>query len=291
MTKDQTTKPLNDIGLNAFSRWFKRSTDEFWMAMADASICIASNNSAFLSISSHLKGNDLLLFLPQLLLTVTRRELITLLSSKGYAWSRVETPISRKANLERLSWKILNCNAVYHDVGIFWLLDRFNGLHCYYDGHLEEISLPTENQIVDLVVAPKYLWILTAVGEIYVRAGISHPVGTGWVELSTLQFSQKNWLLHVTLAANSSWAVDVIGQVYFRLGDNGPPTLLSPAWSLVDDSDVKFLRTYAGPCTFMVWAIDMQNNVYARGGVSSDFLIGTAWTKVSGINAAHLALR
>ena len=140
------------------------------------------------------------------------------------------------------SWLQLYCNAVYHDVGVFWLIDRKFQVQCYYDGRLEKISSPTDNKVVGLAVAPQYLWLLTNFGEIFIRAGQVNPVGTGWVELSTLQFGPKNRLCHVSLGSGSAWACDIHGQVYFRLGDNGPPTLLTPAWSLVDDSRVRFHR-------------------------------------------------
>jgi Propeller len=41
----------------------------------------------------------------------------------------------------------------------------------------------------------------------------------------------------------------------------------------------------------MVWALDVEHNVYFREGVRSDFLIGSAWVKVPFTKATQLAIR
>ena len=96
--------------------------------------------------------------------------------------------------------------------------------------------------VLQLSVTMSYLWLLTEDGQIYVRAGNSHPVGNGWVQLSTLQFQPTNCLCHVALGLEVAWACDQRGHVYYRCGENGPPTLMPPAWIQLDPIDIFFQK-------------------------------------------------
>lgn len=96
--------------------------------------------------------------------------------------------------------------------------------------------------MAQLSVTMNYLWLLTEAGQIFVRAGNSHPVGNGWVQLSTLQFQPTNSLCHVALGLEVAWACDQRGHAYYRCGENGPPTLMPPAWIQLDPVDISFQK-------------------------------------------------
>ena len=137
---------------------------------------------------------------------------------------------------------MLNANGLTaSDDHTVWLVDDKNLLfsHSKDGAQLEQVSLPTEEPIEHLAVSCRHLWLVTQQGNVFIRVtASSSPDGAnGWVGLSTLQF-QSSQLRRISLGTDVAWACDDHGQVYFRYGDNGPPTLLSPAWILVDDGGI-----------------------------------------------------
>ena len=211
----------------------------------------------------------------------------------GYAWSDAGRLLGgSNVNLSRGPWRLVNCaGGGGSDRVVIWLMSRKNRLHCFHSGSLEQISLPTDSRIVQLIASGRYLWLLTVRGELFIRSGICKPQGVGWIQLSTAQFEKRGNLTHVALAADAAWACDNCGAIYFRFGDNGPAAILPPAWIRIDDCQIRFQRVYAGSTFFMVWAVDSGGSVYARDAVSKDMLIGTGWILVPGIKAVQLAVR
>lgn len=138
-------------------------------------------------------------------------------------------------NNNQQTWRLVNAGGMVSSSrrqGTFWLVDTDNRLFCYHDERLEKVSVPTEDAIEHMpATAQRRLWLLTAGGSIFVRAGCDeNPIGSGWVRFPTLQFEPDNAMRYVSLGFHQAWACDSRGLVYFRSGDNAPPTLLSPAW-------------------------------------------------------------
>lgn len=147
---------------------------------------------------------------------------------------------TRESNVD--SWKIIN-TASFNDEeksGIVWLVDDKNRLFCSFNDQLEQMSLPTDSPIQQLSVKGNHLWLLTTLGKIFVRVANSNPIGSGWVSLPNGQFQSSNRLSFVSLGSDLAWACDQYGHTYFRSGDNGPPTLMAPAWIAVDEVDIFF---------------------------------------------------
>lgn len=125
-----------------------------------------------------------------------------------------------------------------HDT--LWLMDDRNLLYSYHERKLEQVALPTEEAIERLTVTADHLWLVTEEGNVFIRVTGSNSAGAGgngWVNLSTLQF-QTSQLRRISLGSDLAWACDDHGRIYFRSGDNGPPTLLSPAWIAVDEGGI-----------------------------------------------------
>jgi len=247
------------------SMLFKRPNPEFRLAVAENRIFLGQSSSTNISIGEHLTG---------------------------YAWNAVDWTVGCNINgVGGPVWRMLNASGVNSDNRrIIWLEDSKNRLYCYHHHQLEHISLPNDAAVVQLSVTMSYLWLLTEGGQIYVRAGSSHPVGNGWVPLSTLQFQPTNFLVHVALGLEVAWACDQLGHVYYRCGENGPPTLMPPAWIQLDPIDISFQKIYVGPSNFMVWALDANNEVYVREGILPNFPIGSDWAKIHGVAAVQLCI-
>lgn len=142
------------------------------------------------------------------------------------------------------SWRIINV-ASFNDEdksGIVWLVDKKNRFFCSFNDQLEQLSLPTDSPIQQLSVKGNNLWLLTTMGKIFVRVADSNPIGSGWVNLPNAQFQSSNKLSFISLGSDLAWACDQYGHVYFRSGDNGPPTLMTPAWIAVDDDTNIFFK-------------------------------------------------
>lgn len=50
-------------------------------------------------------------------------------------------------------------------------------------------------------------------------------------------------------------------------------------------------QIYVGPSNFMVWALDVDSEVYVRQGIQPNFPIGSDWAKIQGVQAVQLCLR
>lgn len=200
----QVVLPVN-LPLNKSTRWldlssvFKRQSLQFDMTITETRIFLA------------VIGSSLLL---------TARNVI------GYTWNRA---VLEHEDVNR--WRMLNAPAEK----TLWLVDDKNRLYCRSESHLEQIALPTDDAIEHLAASPQHLWLVTDQGTVFIRTdSISNANEVGWTQLSTLQFQPDNQLRRISIGTNLAWACDDLGQIYFRYGDNGPPTLLSPAWLAVD---------------------------------------------------------
>lgn len=243
---------------------FKRQSSRFELALTNSRICLA------------LLGSSLL---------ITAQNLI------GYSWEKFAWANGLYYN-DVQSWHKISANGFNHEdkVGVVWLIDDKQRLYCFYgDEQLEQVSLPTDSPIRHLSVIGNQLWLLTTDGEIFVRVKNLNPVGSGWVNLSTAQFQSSNKLRYVSLGPELAWACDQHGQIYFRSGDNGPPTLLAPAWIAVDELDISFKEIHVSS-SLAVWALDNNGCVYVRQGVTRQLPIGTGWNLVNGVEATQLAV-
>lgn len=113
--------------------------------------------------------------------------------------------------------------------GALWLVNTENKLFRHYDNQLEQINLPNGDTVRHLSASSEHLWLVTETGDVFIRTTNSN-LSSSWTQLSTLQFQPDSKLRRISLGQDCAWACDDGGRVYFRYGDNGPPTLLSPAW-------------------------------------------------------------
>lgn len=164
----------------------------------------------------------------------------------GYAWEDIDWMFANTGHTVAM-WRMVCATGfdTRNQSGVVWLMDRDNRLYCYYGDNMEQVSLPSENRIVQLAVMGQHMWLLTANGDVFIRAGNTSPVGTGWVQLSTLQFHPGNHLCHVALCYESAWACDHHSKIHYRSASNGPPTLLAPAWIPIEGPAICFRKVLA----------------------------------------------
>ncbi|XP_069698641.1 tectonin beta-propeller repeat-containing protein 2 isoform X2 [Periplaneta americana] len=222
----------------------------------------------------------------------------------GHQW----TKSVMKHHMPSLKWQKISAEGIYEDKGQLWLLstagDVFSSCPNSFDVH--GLPLPDDSPVVCLAAAVDTVWLLTAKGKIYIRQGVSDIFvdGATWKELSLVQLDGIH-LSHVSCGCDVVWACDDQGEVYMAVGSphSFAGSTFCPVWIPVDDKLPQkischqqttrkntFTKVFVGPQTYMVWALDSKKNVYVREGIFNDYLLGTGWVLVSGIEAVDLSI-
>ena len=154
---------------------------------------------------------------------------------------------------------------------------------------LKRIECPAK---VDLLAAsPSCMWIVSK-DSIWSRQALTTEIPEGisfdYIELSTQLHEKK--LRDVTCGKRSVWAVDTDGTPHFRFGVHArePGTGMSPAWVPVEDNPQPLRKITVSPDDWLVWACDVQYNVYVRTGVTADFPVGRNWELIPGEHVKDL---
>ncbi|CAM1294057.1 Uncharacterised protein g907 [Pycnogonum litorale] len=230
----------------------------------------------------------------------------------GHLWQ----PFSFVGIAANTTWLDIRARCVNNDTGSLWFVMSNNELFNVLlpSKKMVQVQSPNQKSLVKCI-SPTHesLWVLMDNGEVWIRSvSSSNPCGSGWEFLSLFQIEGVK-LTHISCSHDVVWACDECGDVYMRIGSVRPPSSanLPPAWIPVENDkpnsvpQVKGLmqsqfnvrldglsmtKVYVGPSDYIVWAIDNKNNVYVRGGILEDFLLGTSWIYVSGVHATDLSI-
>lgn len=159
------------------------------------------------------------------------------------------------------------------------------------------MSLPDRSPAVSVCQRPEVLWLLTATGGVWMRAGLSATamLGSHWQQLDLHQISDVH-LCHLSLGTEVAWAVDTRGGVYMRQGALDPPhpSACPQAWLQVDNVPLPggavITKVFAGPARQLVWALDSHQRVLVRVAIFPELPIGIAWEYAPGIRVLHLSI-
>ena len=203
-------------------------------------------------------------------------------STTGFHYS----PACKGELFQFMSWSKLAAGG-----SALWLVRSDDGdLYSLAFGEkLKRIECPAK---VDLLAAsPSCMWIVSK-DSIWSRQALTTEIPEGisfdYIELSTQLHEKK--LRDVTCGKRSVWAVDTDGTPHFRFGVHArePGTGMSPAWVPVEDNPQPLRKITVSPDDWLVWACDVQYNVYVRTGVTADFPVGRNWELIPGEHVKDL---
>ena len=203
-------------------------------------------------------------------------------STTGFHYS----PACKGDIFQFMSWSKLAAGG-----SALWLVRSDNGdlYSLAFAESLKRIECPAK---VDLLAAsPSCMWIVSK-DSIWSRQALTTDIPEGisfdYIELSIQLHEAK--LRNVACGKRSVWAVDGSGVPHFRFGVHSrePGTGMSPAWVPVEDNPHPFLKIAVSPDDWLVWACDMNYNVYVRTGVTADFPVGRKWELIPGEHVKEL---
>lgn len=203
-------------------------------------------------------------------------------STIGFHYS----PACKQELFQFISWSKLAAGG-----SALWLVRADDGdlYSLAFGENLKRIECPAK---VDLLAAsPTCMWIVSN-ESIWSRQALTVEVPEGisfdYIELSTQLHDTK--LRNVACGKRSVWAVDANGVPHFRFGVHArePGTGMSPAWIPVKDNPQPLLQIAVSPDDWLVWACDVNYNVYVRSGVTVDFPVGRKWELVPGEHVKEL---
>lgn len=203
-------------------------------------------------------------------------------STTGFHYS----PACKQELFQFMSWSKLAAGG-----SALWLVRADDGdlYSVAFGENLKRIECPAK---VDLLAAsPMCMWIVSN-ESIWSRQALTVEVPEGisfdYIELSTQLHDTK--LRNVACGKRSVWAIDAKGVPHFRFGVHArePGTGMSPAWIPVEDNPQPLLQVAVSPDDWLVWACDVNYNVYVRTGVTVDFPVGRKWELIPGEHVKEL---
>ena len=193
-------------------------------------------------------------------------------------------------------------SATWRDVttglaGYIWAIQPNGDLTCFHpNGPSYNVECPSPRGLDFISGSPNGVWCFASEhnSKVYMRDGISeeYPQGFAWTKLS-LHSQEMGSIKHLSVGRITVWAVDGSGQVWIRIGSlaGDESSVLSQAWLPLDNpKHIEFVSVEVNCMDSMVWAIDIKGCVYARAGVSEDFLVGEQWREVEGVTLKSVCL-